>query len=134
LFVMLSAALASAMLSIGVLISVVAGGRSQALALAVLTWFLLVLFYNLVAIGVALSIASSGEMLLAGTLLNPVEAVRILAILSLEPDLQVLGPLGSYLYLEFGAVTSALILAGSVLTWTAVPLVGAVALFRRQDA
>ena len=134
LFVALSAALASAMLSIGVLISVVAGGRSQALALAVLTWFLLVLFYNLVGIGVALSIASSSEMLLAGTLLNPVEAVRILAILSLEPDLQVLGPLGSYLYLEFGVMRSALILAGSVVTWTAVPLIGAMALFRRQDA
>ncbi len=134
LFVLLSAGLASAMLSIGVLISVASEGRSKALAVAVLTWFVLVLFYNLVAIGFALSVASSGEVLLASTLLNPVEAVRILAVLSLEPDLQVLGPLGSYLYLEFGPAWSAAVLAGAVLAWAAIPLALAAAVFRRQDA
>lgn len=134
LFVGLSAALASSMLSIGVLISVASNGRSRALALAVLTWFVMVLFYNLVAIGVALSVASSGEVLLASTLLNPVESVRILAILSLEPDLQILGPLGSYLYLEFGTGGGAAILSAGVLAWTLLPLAAAVLVLRRQDA
>jgi len=134
LFVVLSASLASAMLSIGVLISVVSDGRSKALALAVVTWFVLVLFYNLVGIGMALSVASSGETLLLSTLLNPVEAVRILAILSLEPDLHVLGPLGAYMHVRFGAATSAVVLTAAVLAWAVLPLVAANAIFRRQDA
>src|SRR5690606_9394908 len=109
-------------------------GRARAMALAVLAWFVLVLFYNLAAIGFAHSIASSGETLLLSTLLNPVVAVRILAVLRLEPDLQVLGPLGSYLYLEFGTAGSALLLSAAVLAWTAAPLAVALFLFRRQDA
>jgi Cu-processing system permease protein len=134
LFVVLSGALASAMLSIGMLISVLSEGRSKALAIAVLTWFALVLFYNLVAIGFALSVASSGEMLLVSTVLNPVETVRILAVLSLEPDLHVLGPLGAYLYVEFGPALSAVILGVALLAWAGVPLTAAAAIFRKQDA
>lgn len=134
LFVVLSAGLASAMLSLGMLISVASAGRSKALALAVLAWFVLVLFYNLVGIGLALSVASSGESLLLSTLLNPVEAVRILAILSLEPDLQVLGPLGAYMHVEFGALGSALLLTAALAAWAGAPLAAAAAVFRRQDA
>jgi len=100
----------------------------------VLAWFVLVLFYNLVGIGLALSVASSGETLLVSALLNPVEAVRILAILSLEPDLHVLGPLGAYMHVQFGALVSAVVLSLAVLAWAATPLAAAVAIFRRQDA
>lgn len=134
LFIVLSSALASAMLSIGVVISVLSDGRAKALAVAVLAWFALVLFYDLAAIGLALTVTSSGQSLLIATLLNPVEAVRILAILSLEPDLHVLGPMGAYLHLEVGTAQSAVLLASSVLVWAAVPLVVAAALFQRQDA
>ena len=91
------------------------------------------LFYDLAAIGLALFVTSSGESLLLATLLNPVEAVRILAVLSLEPDLHVLGPMGAYLNLEIGAARSALILVTAVLVWAAVPLVVANTIFRRQD-
>ncbi len=134
LFVVLSGGLASAMLSIGMLISVLSDGRSKALAVAVLAWFVLVLFYNLVAIGIAVAVTSSGEMLLVSTLLNPVEAVRILAVLSLEPDLHVLGPLGAYLYVSFGTAGSAALLGAALLAWTAAPLVAAATIFRGQDS
>ena len=133
LFIVLSGALASAMLSIGMVISVVSQGRAKALSIAVLAWFALVLFYDLAAIGLALFVTSSGQSLLLATLLNPVEAVRILAVLSLEPDLHVLGPMGAYLNLEIGAARSALILATAVLVWAVVPLILAGAIFRRQD-
>jgi Cu-processing system permease protein len=134
LFIVLSGVLASAMLSIGMLISVLSDGRAKALAVAVLAWFALVLFYDLAAIGVALSFASSGRSLVLAALLNPVESVRILAILSLEPDLHVLGPMGAYLHLELGTLRSAALLAAAVLAWAAAPLVAAGALFARQDA
>ncbi len=134
LFVVLSAVLASAMLSIGMLISVVSAGRVKALAISVATWFVLVLFYNLGAIGVALAISSSGKTLLLTVLGNPVESVRILAVLSLEPDLEVLGPLGAYLSNEFGTAPSAVMLSLALLAWVVAPLVLATYLFRRQDA
>jgi Cu-processing system permease protein len=134
LFIVLSAALASAMLSVGVLISVLSDGRSKALAIAVLTWFVAVLFYQLAAIGFVLAFASSGGTLLGAALLNPVEAIRILAVLSLEPDLRVLGPLGAYLHVEFGSFVSAVMLGAAVLAWVAIPLGVAAAIFRHQDS
>lgn len=134
LFVVLSAGLASAMLSIGMLISVVSQRRVKALAIAVAVWFVLVLFYDLGAIGLALAVSSSGKTLLLTVLANPVESVRILAILSLEPDLQILGPLGAYLSNEFGTASSAALLTASLLAWAAAPLALAAYLFRQQDA
>ena len=72
--------------------------------------------------------------MLLTVLANPVEGVRILAILSLEPDLQILGPLGAYLSNEFGTASSAVLLTASLLAWAAVPLALAAYIFRQQDA
>lgn len=134
LFAGLSALLATAMVSIGVLISVLSSGRMKALSIAVAVWFGLVLFYNLGAIGVALAISSSGRTLLLAVLGNPVESVRILAVLSLGPDLTILGPLGAYLSNEFGQAASAVLLLGNLVAWAAAPLILALYIFRRQDA
>ncbi len=134
LFAALSAGLATAMVSIGVLISVLSNGRTKAMAIAVAVWFGLVLFYNLGAIGLALAVSSSGQTLLVAVLGNPVESVRILAVLSLEPDLAILGPLGSYLSNEFGQGRSAMLLGGNLVAWAAAPLALAIYIFRRQDA
>lgn len=133
LFVALSGVLATGTLSIGMLISVVSEGRARALAIAVLAWFGFVIFYDLAAMGFALLVTGSGESLLAVTLGNPVESVRILAVLSLDPELQVLGPLGSYLYETFGTTGSALILLAGLAAWTVIPLAAAARIFRTQD-
>lgn len=132
-FAALAGVLASAMLSIGVLISVIADGRAKALALAIFAWFAFVLLYQLVAIGVALSITASGRALVAAVLLNPVEAVRILAVMSIAPDLQVLGPLGAYLHVELGFARTVVLLGAATLAWCAAPLVCAAGILRRQD-
>ena len=133
-FILLSAGLASTMLSLGVLISVLAGGRLKALALAVLAGFALVLFYDVGAISFAMAVSPSGRGLLVAVLGNPVEAVRILAILSIEPDLQLLGPLGAYMSEQVGVGPSTVILLLTLLAWTAIPFALAVGLFRRKDA
>ncbi|TAK73762.1 MAG: hypothetical protein EPO16_12100 [Dehalococcoidia bacterium] len=132
-FTLLSAGLAATMLSLGMLISVYSDGRMKALAMAIVLWFVLVLFYDFAAIGLALSISSSGETLLLAVLANPVEGARILAVIGLEPDLRVLGPLGSYLINEMGLATTALLLAGALAAWTALPLAIAARVFSRQD-
>lgn len=134
LFVVLSAVLASSMLSLGMLISVLSNSRVKALALAVTAWFVLVLFYDLGAISLALWVSSSGQTLTLAALGNPVEAVRLLAVMSLEPDMQVLGPLGAYLTNELGRGASMLLLTGGVLAWTAAPLAFAARVFNAQDA
>ncbi len=132
-FALLSAVLAATMLSLGMLISVWSDGRMKALALAIVVWFVLVLFYDFAAIGLALSVSSSGRALLVAVLANPVEGARILAIVGLEPDLRVLGPLGSYLVNEMGVATTVALLVAALVVWTAAPLALAARVFARQD-
>jgi ABC-type transport system involved in multi-copper enzyme maturation permease subunit len=130
----LSAALSSAMLSIGMLISVPSDGRLKALSAAILVWLVLVLFYDLGAIGLALSISSSGRTLLVAVLGNPVESVRLFAIMSLERDLQILGPLSSYMVDQLGTATSVGLLVAALVVWTVAPLAVAIRVFGSQDA
>lgn len=58
----------------------------------------------------------------------------MLAIIQLEPDLQVLGPFGSYLLENMGAGAATAILAGALAAWVAVPLWTAAWVFGRSDA
>ena len=132
-FAGLSAVLASTMLSLGILISVLSDSRMKALSTALVTWFVLVLFYDLGALSFALSVSSSGRTLLLAVLSNPVEGSRVLAILGLEPDLRILGPLGSYLVNEIGTSTSVALIIGALFGWTVIPLYVATRLFARQD-
>ena len=132
-FTLLSAGLAATMLSLGMLISVWSDGRMKALAMAIVLWFVLVLFYDFAAIGLALSVSMSGRTLLLAVLANPVEAARILAIVGLEPDLRVLGPMGSYLVNELGLGATVGLLLTVLIAWSAVPLALAARVFARQD-
>ncbi|MFN8559485.1 MAG: ABC transporter permease [Dehalococcoidia bacterium] len=134
LFILLSCALASAMLGLGMVISVYADSRLKALALAILVWFALVLLYDLGAVGLALAFSSSGRALLLAVLGNPIECVRILAIMALEPDLDVLGPLGAYVTNEVGRSAGALLLLGALAAWVSVPLAITLRVFSRADA
>jgi len=134
LFILLSAVLASAMLSLGMLVSVFSEGRVKALAGAIVLWFVLVLLYDVGAIGLAMTVSSSGRALLLVVLGNPVEAVRILAVLSLEPDLQVLGPLGAYVTEEVGVRTGTWLLIGALVVWTVAPLAAAIQALGERDS
>ena len=134
MFVLLSGLLASAMLSLGILVSVFAGSRVKALGIAVVLWFVLVLAYDLGAIGLALAVSPSGRTLVAVALLNPAESTRLLAIMSIERDLDVLGPLGAYLTDRVGTAASRGLLLAAIAAWTAAPLAIAARGFSRQDA
>lgn len=134
LFVALSAALAAAMLSLGLFISVFADSRLKALSIAVVLWFLLVLLYDLGAVGLALSVSSSGRSLLLVVLGNPIECVRILAIMSLESDLDVLGPLGAYVTNEVGRGTGVALLSVALFAWVVIPLAATLHIAASRDA
>lgn len=105
----------------------------RALGAALAVWFVLVLFFDLGLIGVTLSGMLGGRGLAAALLLNPVDVARVLAVLRLSPDLEVLGPAGAYLTDTLGTGGTAAVLALALALWLAAPALGAVWAFRRQD-
>jgi Cu-processing system permease protein len=133
-FVLLSGVLASAMLGVGVLISVLSDSRLKAISIAVLAWFLFVIAYDLGAIGMALALTPSGRTLFLAVMANPVEAVRIMAVMGIESDLNILGPLGSYVNDTLGRTGAYAFLATAIAAWTVIPVALAAWLFGQQDA
>jgi Cu-processing system permease protein len=122
IFPLLAQLVISAMLGIGLLISVRSSGRAQSQTFAILVWFVFVLAYDLLLLS-SFSIAKlSAEMLAVMLLLNPIDAGRVLSILLLEPDLYMLGPAGAYLIETLGTLGTAGLLLSSLSAWTAIPL------------
>ena len=134
LFLFLVLALIAVMTGLGLIASVVSATRVQALGLAVLVWFAAVFFFDLVLIGMVSATSLGDGGLLLALLANPVEIVRVLAIIHLEPDLEVLGPFGSYLLDEWGMARATGLLALALVAWTVVPVWLAVRLFERRDS
>ena len=121
LFPAIAALAGAAMVAVGVLISVTSRSAVHAQGMAMVTWFALVLLYDLVLMG---SLAISGmpaEWLAAALILNPVDAARVLGILALEPDLYLLGPAGAFLTTRLSAAGTAILLLGALALWALVP-------------
>ncbi len=127
-------ALGAVMTGVGMVTSVVCSSRAQALSLALLFWFVAVLFFDLVLIGLVSGASLGGRGLLAGLLLNPIEIVRVLAIMHLEPDLTVLGPFGSYLMEELGKGTATAVLLAALAVWVIAPMAIAMWIFSDRRA
>jgi Cu-processing system permease protein len=132
LFPALAALLVTAMLGLGLLLSVGSRSAVQAQGRAIFFWFLFVLLYDFLLMGTLLTVSLGPSLLVTLLLLNPVDSARILAVLALEPDLYLLGPAGAFLMGEVGSGGAALLLLGSLLLWTALPFAAAVALFRSK--
>jgi Cu-processing system permease protein len=127
-------ALVAVMTGIGMVTSVVCTSRAQAMSAALLIWFVAVLFFDLILIGLVSGASLGGRGLLAGLLLNPVEVVRVLAIMHLEPDLTVLGPFGSYLVEEMGKGMATGILLAALAVWVVTPMAIATWVFNDRRA
>lgn len=67
-------------------------------------------------------------------LANPVEIVRVLAIIQLEPDLQILGPFGSYLTERVGTGGATAVLSVALGAWLVVPVALAAWSFEIREA
>ncbi len=106
----------------------------QALGLALLVWFVAVLFFDLVLLGMVSSTSLGGSEMLVALLANPVEIVRVLAIIHLEPDLEVLGPFGTYLYDEVGTTNATLLLGAALVVWVVAPVWIAIEFFKKADS
>ncbi len=130
----IACALAVCFVAIALAIAVVARSRARALAFAVVVWFAAVILYDLVVVGAAVAIGAKAltPAFVALLFLNPVDLARVLGILSLDSAMA-FGATGASLMRMLGATTAGPVMAGALAAWIAVPLVGAMLVFRRAD-
>lgn len=121
-FPLLAQLVISAMLAIGMLISVKSSGRAQSQTFAILVWFIFVLAYDLLLLSSFSITKFSADVLAILLLLNPIDAGRVLSVLLLEPDLYMLGPAGAYLTETFGYTPTIGLLLFAILSWVIVPV------------
>lgn len=129
--VMLCASAASA--SVGVLVGSLAESRLQAALIAVAAWFVLAIGLDLLLIGLGVFLRLGEVGLLVATVVNPLEAARLAALLLLDASGSVLGPLGTYLVERAGGGGALVLLITVLVGWIALPLVGAARALRSQD-
>lgn len=131
-----SALLTTVFTGVAALLSAAAvGRRARALALALVVWFGSVVLWDVAALGLA-SLFRSGtasRILIVAVLVNPVDALRTGALLALQGT-TAFGP-ASLAFLRFthGETFAAVLLAASLVLWSAVPMVLAVRRLERQD-
>jgi Cu-processing system permease protein len=109
--------------------------RSRALALALVTWLVMVVLFDLAALGTAslLGSGSASRLLISAALLNPVDAVRTAALLGVEGKAAFGSASLALLRFAGGATRAGVLLAASMVLWLAVPLLLATRRLGRAD-
>jgi ABC-type multidrug transport system ATPase subunit/ABC-type transport system involved in multi-copper enzyme maturation permease subunit len=129
IFPVIAALAGAAMAGVGILASVASRSAVQSQGVAVFAWFWFVLLYDLLLIG-TLAVGSLPVPLVSAALVaNPVDAARVLGVLSLEPDLYLLGPAGAYLTGQLGRSGTAALLVLALAVWAVVPVAAAIRVF-----
>ncbi|HUO86621.1 MAG TPA: ABC transporter permease subunit [Thermoanaerobaculia bacterium] len=118
------------MLALGLLLSVTADSGAKALARAVLLWAWLVLLYDLLLLGTLMTARLGTGFLIGALAANPVHLARLLVVLTLEPDLYLLGPAGALLTETLSPAATVAVLVFLLLAWTAAALAAAFLAFR----
>ncbi len=132
LLVGLTVALAMAMLSVGMLISVLVRRTAVATGAAVFVWLVLVFGTDLGIMAGTLSLSLSIESLLGIALANPLQVFKMASLQFVDASLDVLGPAGLYAQTEY-ARSLPWIFASVLLAWIVLPLASAwVAMVRRS--
>jgi len=130
----LAGLLALAMLSCGVLVSVVVRRGSSAQGVVIVLWLVLVLLGDLGLMGSTLAFRIEVADLFHLAILNPLQVFKMAALGSLHATLDVLGPAGLYGSQTYGAGLG-WIFGVALAAWAVLPLSLAFLLFtRRGDA
>lgn len=124
--------LAVSMVSVGIFISTLARARAKAIALGLVAWFTFAVLADMGAIGAAVALGLRSRTVFVAATLNPLEAFKVLATLSIAPRLDVLGPAGTAAVQAWGAGGARAYLACVLLGWTFLPLTGAFWVFTRK--
>jgi Cu-processing system permease protein len=111
------------------------GRRARALALALVTWFVAVVLFDLAALGVA-SLLRSGyasRLLITAVLVNPVDAVRTGTLLGIEGTAAFGAASLALLRFTGGPLGAAVMLGASLVAWLVLPVTLAAARLSRAD-
>lgn len=115
-------AVAAASVAIGIALSCVTDARNQAAGWAVTIWFVMALGADLALAGLGPSIRIGPVGLLVAILLNPVETVRVMALLASDAHGIQLGPFGAYLDVNFGTFGATLLMFSALIIWVGTAL------------
>jgi Cu-processing system permease protein len=135
LFVILSLLLAMAFLTIALLTSAMNRRKAKTFGFALFLWFFFVLFYDLLSLGLSLTLKgeSANAFLFLSLFGNPVDMVRVATLILLEST-TVFGASGAALVRFMGGETlSAFLLVTGLCAWIVIPLVVSARLMNRQD-
>lgn len=124
--------LALAALSLGFLISTLAERGAAAVGIALFVWLLLVFLGDLGIMGSALTMRIEIQRLFWLALANPLHLFKIAAILNLQGNLEILGPIGTFARRSYGEALLPL-LVGLLLLWVLLPLALAAWRVARKD-
>lgn len=138
-FVLIGASVMLTAICLGLAAFIAAGNvgrrRSRALALALVTWLVMVVLFDLVALGLAslLGSGSASRLLISAAILNPVDAVRTAALLGIEGKAAFGAASLALLRFTGGAGRAGMLLGASMLLWLTVPLALAARRLARAD-
>jgi len=105
--------------SLGLFISALANTRSRAVTVGFALWLLLVALGSLGVMAAFIHWGAPPDLLVIWSVINPVEAFRISSMIVLDPDLQILGPVGTELVRRHGAAAVVTMTTLSLGLWTA---------------
>jgi Cu-processing system permease protein len=135
-FVMLiifTAFLAIAMLSVGMLISVISRRTSVATGIALFVWLTLVFVSDLGLMASSVLFKLRVQEIFGLAAVNPLQSFKMAVIVNMNASLDVLGPVGAYASQTLGDALP-WVLASSLLAWVLAPLGLAVLLFARRGS
>ena len=118
-------------ISLGLLVSVAARRTAVALGVALFLWFGLVLLADLGLMGTAAALRLRADAIFLLALANPLQVFKLAALITIRPELDVLGPAGLYGVDRFGRWLAPLLL-GLLALWALAPLGLAGLLFSRR--
>jgi len=89
-------------LGMAILISSIVSRQETGLGIVFFIWLLLVLFLDILLIGVFLRYQTNPEIILSIALLNPLQDFRVASMALFDPDLTMLGPTSWFMLKHFG--------------------------------
>jgi Cu-processing system permease protein len=128
-----TALLAVAMLSMGMLISVISRRTSVATGLALFVWLALVFVSDLGLMASSVLFKLRVQEIFGLAALNPLQAFKMVVIVDMNASLDVLGPVGAYASHTLGDALP-WVLTSSLVAWTIAPLGLAVLFFVRKGS
>lgn len=131
MLILLTCMLSLAMLSVGMLLSVLSRRSGVATGLGLFCWLVLVFLSDLGLMAGTVIFKLRVQEVFAIAIINPLQAFKMGVIVNMNASLDVLGPVGTYATRTFGDALSWL-LALTIVAWIILPLLCAMLVFRKR--